>query len=89
MRSLFSLGDAALANVVRGKMLEALQFDTMSDRHDNIESAYSTTFEWLLGELIDPNGYLRARAHKGSGRDIRHTTGIETKTYPEEQRNKA
>lgn len=49
-RSVLELSDLAVSKVVQDKLLEALRFEKMESRFDNIEEAHAETFKWILGD---------------------------------------
>lgn len=47
-RTVLDLSDLAVSKVLQNSILEALRFEKMDSRFDNIEEAHTKTFKWLL-----------------------------------------
>lgn len=47
-RTVLDLSDLAFSRVLQSRILEALRFEGMESRFDNIEEAHVKTFKWLL-----------------------------------------
>lgn len=51
-RTVLHLSDLAVSKVLQNNILEALRFEKMESRFDNIEEAHTKTFKWLLEDEI-------------------------------------
>ncbi|KAL1882804.1 hypothetical protein Daus18300_000442 [Diaporthe australafricana] len=58
-RSVLDLSDLAISKVVQNKLLEALRFEKMESRFDNIEDAHAETFKWILGNESPSSGMMQ------------------------------
>ncbi|KAI1460925.1 hypothetical protein F4805DRAFT_350084 [Annulohypoxylon moriforme] len=53
IRSLLQLTDDAIINVRRSRILDALRFEHMNERFEDIEDAYRKTFSWIFASEAD------------------------------------
>ncbi|KAI0882564.1 uncharacterized protein GGS22DRAFT_169759 [Annulohypoxylon maeteangense] len=53
IRSLLQLTDDAILNVRRARVLDALRFEHMNERFEDIEEAYEKTFGWIFADEVD------------------------------------
>lgn len=64
IRLLLNLSDHAIGKVLQNKILQALRFENMENRLENIEEARMSTFEWLLDHAPQEKGDLIVTDHQ-------------------------
>ncbi|KAI1471225.1 uncharacterized protein F4812DRAFT_170803 [Daldinia caldariorum] len=86
IRSLVQLSDEAISKVRQSRVLDALRFQSMNERFEDIEKAHAKTFDWIFEDSVDDRpGTDDSIDWEFTGDDIRNSVDYDTNSILKSQ----